>query len=125
MSRGGGPGCLLEVEKCLLSWGRCGGRGPSAVASITGRAFSRSARWVPPRGRPLWCVARPVAGAATLAAAAVRRWTAPGKKFQLRFHSKSLTPVQEKGPQSVKRARAGTIYGYRDQLAKLQQVVGA
>jgi len=33
---GGGPGRLLEVEKCLLSWGRRGGRGASAVASVTG-----------------------------------------------------------------------------------------
>ena len=35
-SRGGGPGRLLEVEKCSRSWGGCGGRGASAVASITG-----------------------------------------------------------------------------------------
>ena len=69
--RGGGPGRLLEVEKCLLSWGRCGGRGASAVASVTGERLPAPRRMLP-RRRPLRCVARPVAGAATPTAAAVR-----------------------------------------------------
>jgi len=110
--RGGGPGRLLEVEKCLLSWGRCGGRGASAVASVTverlpapggcchvgGRCGASPVPLrAPPRRRPLRCVAK----------CAHRRRTAPGKKFQLRFQSKSLTAVQNRYQEQSCATRGG------------------